>query len=184
MRQACGTRMAGAWLALGLTVLAPVYGDNNAVRQEIARIYEERIRASDGRDLAQIRARMRKFIEQHTTPNFVIRFGGRDTTRQQYLEQLKTMGQPSPAAMGVEINRLTVNGNTAIAMTAVRTVERSQAAPGVKPTGQLHTTITTATERDTWKKTSAGWKLKMMEPLDTQMTVDEKKVKLTPADGK
>lgn len=176
MKRSWGARAALLGLAALSAGLAPIRADNRAVKRELEIIYDRSARAHTAKSIAG----MERFLREDTTPEFVFQGPRRTHTRQQELETYQPVRQGKepwvPAReFRTRIDRLTVHGDEAIAVVTDRAVSvvRNPKITG-DPTGKPHVLTMERTNRDTWIKTSTGWKLNRREVVSGKQTLDAK----------
>jgi hypothetical protein len=174
-------RSRGALVALlgavaGGALIPQLHADENAVRRELEAQYARWARAHTARDISALQ----RFMEEETTPDFIFKGPRRTHTRKQELETYRPVREgKEPWAPAREyrttVDRLTVRGSEALAVVTDRAVSIVQ-DPKITgdPTGKRHVLTMERTNRDTWIKTAAGWKLQKRAVLTGKQSLDRK----------
>ena len=133
-------------------------GDSTRVRRELEQRYEENTRAFLAKDLAAIMA-LRTDDFHAVTPDGVV------SNRAQMEERTRGFlnGIERWIATSVAIDSLEVSGDLA------RAVVRQHAdRMALRPDGRIHHVETWVTQRETWRRTAAGWKLYRVDNVRDQ----------------
>ncbi len=142
--------------------------DDSAVRKELEVQYKRLAEAHDRKDL--------KAIADLKTPDFHAIFSdgrvGDVKAMEQYSRQFIETNQP-PFNIRVTIQKLTISENKLIAVAEVF----QEAARFRDLAGKRRKVETSVLQRETWAKTSDGWKLKLVDNVrDQKRFVDGKRV--------
>ncbi len=142
--------------------------DDSAVRKELEVQYKRLAEAHDRKDL--------KAIADLKTPDFHAIFPdgrvGDVKAMEQYSRQFIETNQP-PFNIRVTIQKLTISENKLIAVAEVF----QEAARFRDLAGKRRKVETSVLQRETWAKTSDGWKLKLVDNVrDQKRFVDGKRV--------
>jgi ketosteroid isomerase-like protein len=149
-------------------VTAVLAQDDEDVRKELVAQYEKLVEAHNRKDL--------KAIASLKSPDFHAIFPdgkvGDVKTMEQYTKQFIESNQP-PFNIRNTIQKLTVSENKLIAVAEIfQEVSRTR-----ELAGKVRKVDTSVMQRETWVKTSDGWKLKSVDSVrDQKRFVDGKRV--------
>ena len=167
MRERLMILLATLILMITGTTAARAQADED-VRKELDAQYKKLAEAHDRKDL--------KAIANLKTPDFHSIFPdgrvGDVKTMEQYTKQFLEMNQP-PFNIRNTIQKLTVSENKLIAVAEVfQEVSRNR-----ELAGKVRRVDTSVMQRETWEKTTDGWKLKSVDNVrDQKRFVDGKRV--------
>jgi peptidase M1-like protein len=144
-------------------------GDNKRLRKEFTALYARQVAVGKTRDV--------KAIMEFNTVDYSVKLLNGNTVSRQQLEQgmsrYFTSGQlVRQISFGYRILETTVNGEEVIVL-----VEQRDRRIQMRRDGKPHKVEANVIHRDTWIKTSEGWKRRLTEEVkQTRFTVDDKPV--------
>lgn len=145
--------------------------DDAAARREIEAVF---LRLSQALTRKDSSAR-RQFLEQRLTADYRGKSPRGSSNRQQLLNRLDQMPWEPDSAARLEIKKLTLHGDQAVALVSGRFVQTSTNPRVTRDrTRQAHQLVTVREERDTLVRTPQGWKIKEREVLKIHRTRDGK----------
>lgn len=152
------------------------HADSTAVvRAQLQRQYDAAARAFRRRDVAAIVAL--------STPNMTSRRPNGQVWNRKQLQvylNLSVGALKTIDAARFRVDKVTVRGKEAVALvdhTVSGTLGGGSGVKGAKP----RRIVDVSTDRDTWVKTAAGWRIRFTECVKERVTLDGKPVKPTPA---
>ncbi len=133
------------------------------VKGELEKEFDKYIKAYLNHDL--------KAIEAMCTPDFTEKMGGKVYNRKQALDMMKQefASMPKGGTATIKVEKVTPKGNTAIAEASGMFKNKVKGQDG-----KMHEMVGSGKSRETFVKTAAGWKVKMVEELTMTMTMDGK----------
>jgi ketosteroid isomerase-like protein len=160
-------KLAAVFAALLLAGIVPtaVRADDKAVRKEIEGLYAKMVQAMKNKNI--------KSVMETGTPDFTMKqangqvLKAKDVAVQMQGEFAMTK---SVDQCTMTIDKLTVNGNTAV---STASYIMAMTVGGQKP-GETHKFTSKGINKDTLVKTPKGWKFKSVENVKDTMTMDGK----------
>lgn len=151
-------RIAGA-LALVAFVSIGTNAEDLAIRRELDSLNNALIRATVRRDSKAVMALM--------TPDFTLKqVNGTVYNKAQSEAQMK---KTWPAIKAFRVWNLVIRDFTVTGNTAVGIVDEQLSVELKDKKGRVHPTMLLTATRNTWKKTSSGWKFARMEDIASRM---------------
>jgi ketosteroid isomerase-like protein len=147
-------------------LLATARADDDAIRKELDGCYAAMTKAFQQKDSKAYLAYMTDKYEVHQPNGRVL---GRDVLDEALKKQIEVT---SSATWDHEITKLSVDGDEAVADVTAKYLGKTKGAQDKEISLGFETT-----SRETWTKTSAGWRLKRVDVLTNKVTVDGKPVK-------
>ncbi len=153
--------------------------ENKVVRQELKKAYaryDQAVRKNNA-------AKLIEFLRANTLPSYSRQHNRATTTRPTIFAQLRDEGRRHDGriyakllSLKTELGPISVSGSEAVAnatqitVTVHPDIDGSAAGPGGMVEQELVKDRTTRRARDTWVKTSAGWKLRHTHILSVDST--------------
>ncbi|MGH9875148.1 MAG: hypothetical protein ACRD9S_22055 [Pyrinomonadaceae bacterium] len=144
-------------------------GDNKRLKREIKALYAKQVEIGNKRDV--------KAIMEFNTPDYSVKLLNGNTLSRKQLEQAMTRYFTSgqlvrQISFGYRVLGITVNGEDVIVL-----VEQKDKRIQMRRDGNPHKVEANVIHRDTWIKTTEGWKRRLTEEVQqTKFTVDGKPV--------